>query len=276
MFFLLHLGPTILGIEYYSCGVCSFRKVAGEGKDLGHVDDKSTLVASVPLRRWEDWERSRLRRIKREERRQRDLERLERTFAAREDGTLAPSSRYDSEYEGSDTFSMMSSVEDDQWGPQIGVYNENNPSFPPPPIVFSANTNEGEIFNENDMEAMLDQGFEERPPTNGPYNNYNALSSTSSLTPSNVPRSLAGPAMPRYELNDGPSLPNAARVFGSTPTTAYHPVKSSPPPFSSSSSAVQRERGNGHTKQRSGGSAKGWGPGGPLMDPTLDEKSWLS
>ncbi|CDZ98127.1 glycosyltransferase family 2 protein [Phaffia rhodozyma] len=259
------------------------RKVAGEGKDLGHVDDKRALVASVPLRRWEDWERSRLRRIKREERRQRDQERLERAFSPREDGTLAPSFRYNSEYDTSDASSMVSSNDDDQWGPQIGVYNENNPSFPPPPIVFAGDDHDGEIFNENDLEAILDQGFD-LPPKSGPYGSYGALSSsTSSFNLPHGGRLMADTTVPRFELSDNPASTTPPRGgYGNMQSTAYYPIKASSPPPStdlgqsqSSTSAVQRAFGGGHAKQRSGGdSNKHWGPGGPLMDPPMTKDSW--
>ncbi|KAF8756904.1 Glycosyltransferase like family 2 [Rhizoctonia solani] len=45
-----------------------------EGKDTGHGDGGG-VAAQVPLRRWEDWERSRLRKLKREEKRRREMER---------------------------------------------------------------------------------------------------------------------------------------------------------------------------------------------------------
>jgi hypothetical protein len=104
-----------------------FSKVEGEGKGVAHEDDKTQLVSTIPLRRWEDWERSRLRRIKREERRQKDLERMERAFNGgdtsgfdengprfhpRTNGNLSPG-RGPSEYGGSDSSSLFSS-EDDQ------------------------------------------------------------------------------------------------------------------------------------------------------------------
>ncbi|KAJ1935799.1 Chitin synthase, class 1, partial [Linderina pennispora] len=47
------------------------RKVAGEGKDKGHGDSDGKFDASaVPMKRWEDYERKRLRSIKRKERKQ--------------------------------------------------------------------------------------------------------------------------------------------------------------------------------------------------------------
>ncbi|KAJ2318840.1 Chitin synthase, class 1, partial [Coemansia sp. RSA 2704] len=49
------------------------RKVHGEGKDTGHGDADGTFdAASVPLKRWEDYERKRLRSIRRKERKDAD------------------------------------------------------------------------------------------------------------------------------------------------------------------------------------------------------------
>ncbi|KAJ1662742.1 hypothetical protein EV178_005608 [Coemansia sp. RSA 1646] len=49
------------------------RKVQGEGKDKGHGASEGTFDAStVPLKRWEDYERKRLRSIRRKERQQYD------------------------------------------------------------------------------------------------------------------------------------------------------------------------------------------------------------
>ncbi|KAJ2744558.1 hypothetical protein GGI20_002875 [Coemansia sp. BCRC 34301] len=49
------------------------RKVSGEGKDKGHGDEGGKFDAgSVPMKRWEDYERKRLRSIKRKERKEID------------------------------------------------------------------------------------------------------------------------------------------------------------------------------------------------------------
>lgn len=270
------------------------RKVLGEVKGAGHGDDKTKLVASVPLRRWEDWERSRLRRIRREERRQRDLDRLNRTFnngnPHDDDGSLAPNPRYHSEYDVSDTASTLSSNEDDQWGPQIGTYNENNVLYPPPPLQFAAELDsDGEVVDGNDLEAMLNQGFDDPTPSMSQHglDNYSSLASTTSLSnPSSSSRPLAGPqhsSLPRFELNDSgpPAMPPPTRSGGYANSNPYLPVanpRHSPPiplkpqTTSSTSTAVQKGSG-GHVKQRSIGTsskAVGWGPGGPLISPPAD------
>lgn len=246
----------------------------------------------MPLRRWEDWERSRLRRIRREERRERDLERLNRTFNngnPRDDdggGSLA-APRYHSEYDISDTASTLSSNEDDHWGPQIGTYNENNVMYPPPPLQFAADVDsDGEIVDGSDLQAMLDQGFDDPPPpsTAAPgLGSYNALGSSASLVPpsaSSSSRSLAGPQVARFALNDGPPAPPPPTRAGGYATNPYAPVanpRHSPPmapgaPPTSTTTAFRKGSGGGHAKQRSTSSPKhaNYGPGGPLMAPPPD------
>lgn len=254
----------------------------------------------MPLRRWEDWERSRLRRIRREERRQRDLERLNRTFNngnPRDDGggSLAPSSRHHSEYDASDTASTLSSNEDDHWGPQIGAYNENNTLYPPPPLQFGADVDsDGEVLDGSDLEAMLDQGFDDGGPAlaqRGQTGPYSALGSSSSLAhlPNGSTRTLAGPSLPRFALNDGPPAPPPpTRAGGYANTHTYTPLanpRHSPPEllpktlaagqapaYPTSTTTAYKKAGGGHAKQRSISSPKNhnWGPGGPLMAPPAD------
>ncbi|KAG8746974.1 hypothetical protein FRC10_002773 [Ceratobasidium sp. 414] len=135
------------------------RKVEGEGKDTGHGDGGG-VAAQAPLRRWEDWERSRLRKIKREERRRRELE---RSYAHFQNGGLrAEDSYYDG---GSDTVSIVSS-EDDMWAHQVGGYNEQSSQYPPPPVTLhrADGGRGGGMVGKEEMEAMLDGGFDSPPP----------------------------------------------------------------------------------------------------------------
>ena len=101
------------------------RRVEGEIRSKGH-DDKTAVFdgTTIPLRRWEDWERSRLRKLRREEKRRKELE---RQYGAgfHGDDMLAPGGFAPgrpgwirSEYE-SDAGSVFSS-EDDVWGADIG------------------------------------------------------------------------------------------------------------------------------------------------------------
>lgn len=147
------------------------RKVHGESKAEAHGGGGSKLnVPAVPMRRWEDWERSRLRKLKREERRRKEFERMHPS------GYLAADDMR-SQYDGSDTLSLASSDED-QWGAQIGGYNEHNAQYPLPPVglllpqqdaLHSAQTLDGA-----ELEAMLELGFDDRPPSTGTptYNRF--------------------------------------------------------------------------------------------------------
>ena len=133
------------------------------------------------MRRWEDWERSRLRKLKREERRRKDFERLHPNgYLASDADMLRADIR--SQYDGSDTLSLASSDED-QWGAQIGGYNEHNSQFPPPPVglvlpedntLHSAKTLDGA-----ELEAMLEHGFDDRPPLIPSYTPRYQLSDSS-------------------------------------------------------------------------------------------------
>lgn len=232
------------------------RKVEGEGKGEGHGEGKGPFAGnSVPLRRWEDWERSRLRKLKRDERRRREFER------AHPSGYLVGNREYlgvrpdvYSTFEGSDTFSVASS--EDHWGPQIGEYNENNTQYPPPPPALQPipkyALDNASTIDERDLEAMLESGWDPSP---------NASTDHLHLTqprPSGV--------TPHSQLADG-------RMGGSSYSPAGQPSPHTSPIspthlIQGASSAI----GNGqdwrtHVKRRSGGvPRKDYGPLGPL-DP---------
>jgi len=186
------------------------RKVAGEGKGEAHGDGPATVQpVNIPLRRWEDWERSRLRKLKREEKRRRDFERIHPTGYQPGEGYLTTRHEVKS-YDGSDTTSVLSS-DDDHWGTQIGGYNEHNPSYPPPPLTLQiqhANAS-GETLAGDQLEAMLEAGFDDGLSPNGSTtkaaprhhdrrqlydtpvthsNGYTALSRAQSPTSPDVPR----------------------------------------------------------------------------------------
>ncbi|CAL1707963.1 unnamed protein product [Somion occarium] len=215
------------------------RKVEGEAKGEGHGDGHAAeIIINVPLRRWEDWERSRLRKIKREERRLRELARLQGNYQGANSDLLTPRHDVNSQYDGSDTYSVTSS-EDDHWGAQIGGYNENSTQYPPPPVGLQPNAFESaETVAATDLEAMLEVGFDDRP----------------SPTTARMPMET-----PRYQLSD--SRPGN----GYTPLTRAGSPGVSPVTPDGMSSALQQK---GHAKKRSGGrsSAREYGPLGPL-DP---------
>ena len=102
------------------------RRVEGEIVNRKGHDDKTAIFdgTTIPLRRWEDWEKSRLRKLRREEKRRRDLEKQFGNAGFYGDvgggDELQPGRPgwVRSEYE-SDAGSVFSSDED-LWGGEIG------------------------------------------------------------------------------------------------------------------------------------------------------------
>lgn len=180
------------------------RKVEGEAKGEGHGDGgKSSSGPAVPMRRWEDWERSRLRKLRREEKRRREFERVHPSGYFSGDGDLL-SVRGDSrsQYDGSDTMSIGSS-DDDHWGPQIGGYNEHHTQYPPPVglNLTSPTLQNAKTVDAAELEAMLETGFDDRPTPSATY-------------------------APRYQLSDTGSSAQLAGVTGS----GYAPLTRSTSP----------------------------------------------
>ena len=136
----------------------------GEGKKgEAHGDGAGASgVNNVPLRRWADWERSRLRKLRREEKRRREFERQHGAYISG-NGELTARSEVWSQYDGSDTVSVASS-DDDHWGAQIGGYNENSVQYPPPPVGLMPHAlASAETVAAGELEAMLEVGFEDKP-----------------------------------------------------------------------------------------------------------------
>lgn len=208
----------------------------------------------MAMRRWEDWERSRLRKLRREERRRRDFERSHPSGYYGGDGDLL-GVRTDvrSQYDGSDTMSLASS-EDDQWGTQIGAYNEHNAQYPPPPVgltlpedntLQSAKTVDG-----SELEAMLEMGFDDDRPT-----------PPGSTTPSTY--------VPRYQLTDSSttSLVNVADNGYSPISRSTSPVPTRIPNLLSPTSPLGGSIAQGRPPMTGpGGAREQYGPLGPL-DP---------
>lgn len=143
----------------------------------------------VPFRRWEDWERSRIRKLKREAQRKREME---RAYHGLRPGVRAPEqySMAFSEFNDNDNSSLAPS-EDDRWGAQIGGYNENAPQWAPPPITLMPDEQllqAAETLGGDELEAMLEQGWDERP-----YRENRDSSATMSST---------GPFGSKYQLSD--------------------------------------------------------------------------
>lgn len=234
----------------------------GEVKGDGHGDGQGSFDGtSVPLRRWEDWERSRLRKLKREEKRRRDMERAFPSGYPSEREHLGIRGDIRSQYDGSDTLSVTSS-EDDQWGPQIGPYNENGPQYPPPPTALHPPEDilrAADTIDSSDLEAMLERGFDDKPSTaSKPPPGYRTQPST--------PTSAT-----RYQLAD---MPTKARLNAYIPVarsdspSGITPPNSAPPPMTPVKATSMAVEGEWQTGRRGGGGQRGenYGPLGPL-DP---------
>ncbi|WWD19914.1 chitin synthase 1 [Kwoniella shandongensis] len=230
------------------------RRVEGEVRSKGH-DDKTAVFdgTTIPLRRWEDWEKSRLRKLRREEKRRKDMERqFGQGFHNDSDGLgVAPRGGWTrSEYE-SDSGSVFGS-EEDVWGAEIGGYNEHNPAFPPPPIALPPQTSfehgglggagGGQTLGMDEMAAILDSGFDDQPP----------------------------PPTFRPHANNVPSPLHRHQHDFQTPELQQIPTSAGGE--SVSSSIESRPHGGGHAKKRSAGGSgvnavqNRYGPMGPLAD----------
>jgi len=166
------------------------RKVEGEAKGEAHGDGEGEFNPNViPLRRWEDWERSRLRKLKREDKRRNELEGqfgrgfhndgkpnqqnqnqpppllnrgppLQNGFSPMHGGLAGPGA--DKILRDSDSWSdSASDLEEDKWGGQIGGYDESAP--PPLAIVRHSVWMNGQevILDQRDMEDMMEKGWDD-------------------------------------------------------------------------------------------------------------------
>ena len=220
----------------------------GEGKKgEAHGDGAGASgVNNVPLRRWEDWERSRLRKLRREEKRRREFERQHGAYISG-NGELTARSEVWSQYDGSDTVSVASS-DDDHWGAQIGGYNENSTQYPPPPpglMHMPQALESAETVAASDLEAMLEVGFDDRPGRQRDAPRYNLADRGIGYAP--------------ISRTTSPGL--AAQADPLTPTTPGTPETGG------LSTAVGSDWKT-HAKKRSGGRSgkHEYGPLGPL-DP---------
>ncbi|GAA5837418.1 hypothetical protein JCM11251_002103 [Rhodosporidiobolus azoricus] len=155
------------------------RKVAGEikGADDHGASGGVSAASAVPLRRWEDWERSRLRKLRREEKRKREFE---RQFGSR--AVHGPQSTGGSTYADSETASSYGGPDEDRWGLQIGAYNEDATmssgygGVPPPVGLYSVDEwdedEETSTLNQHDLVNVLEQGWDDASPVPSPTPSY--------------------------------------------------------------------------------------------------------
>ncbi len=242
----------------------------GEGASKEHADGEGIFDGtSVPMRRWEDWERSRLRKLKRADRRRKEMDRAyPRGFpadpmAAAAPGFLRPQTQFSdtSHWRESDTFSVVSSAEDDQWGTQIGAYNEHGPMYPPPPraLLTQSVIENADVLGKDEMEAMLERGWDDPEPT-------------PPVPP--LPQGFQQRSAPRFQLSDAARDNGYAQVGRDHVPPSPHQVTSLDSPTvtpNASSSAIGADYKT-HVKRRSGsktahdGLGGRYGPMGPL-DP---------
>jgi chitin synthase len=248
------------------------RKVAGETKDKGHgAADGVFKGDAVPLRRWEDWERSRLRKLRREDRRRKELGRAHPGGFQTGDGELLS---VFSTYEGSSDTHSIASSEEDKWGMQIGEYNELNPAYPPPPTALLDPDRLLEIGTEtlrqDELAAILQTGFGPEGPE---------PSTSNPASPTGLPATYH---LPRHRSNDW-GTPPAVDGNGYVPIPRTTSPRSRPPngggyngygmtqafvdPTSpSSATGFVADFRTTHARRRSGGPNAGekYGPLGPL------------
>lgn len=245
---------------HVACADAMNRKVEGEKKGEGHGEGKGHFSGnSVPLRRWEDWERSRLRKVRREERRRREFERAHPSgYIVGDQEYLGVRSEVHSTYEGSDTLSVTSS--EDHWGLQIGEYNENNAQYPPPPPALlpapQHALESAKTIDERDLEAMLESGWDPSPSASSD-NLHPAQSRPTPMSP------------PRLQLPSGRHMggPSYSPVGLHPPSQTNSPVSPERPPQGASSAVGHGQDWKTHVKRRSGGGQRSdYGPLGPL-DP---------
>lgn len=256
------------------------RKVEGEAKSVAHDDKEELFTLNIPLRRWEDWERSRLRKTKREERTRKEYEKAFGQRAFYNDLNPPDSLHPDStDYAESDNTSLSSYGEEDKWGEEIGNYNEFNSEHPPPaskltPAHDLLMKGGGREYDADAMEELLNEGFDENRPQSVWF------------LPSR--QSIAGNAIPAFvqeQERDARMSKFKSAIIDSgseTPVSSSYSVAS---PFAPSesfeplahTSAFESMNGEpGHMRQRSGGQTLGqnsstaprvsWVDLGPLSD----------
>jgi chitin synthase len=177
----------------------------------------------VPFRRWEDWERSRIRKLKREAQRKRDMERsYPGSFRPGVRGPEQYSMAF-SEFNDNDSSSLAPS-EDDRWGAQVGGYNENSSQWAPPPATLMPDEHllqSAETLAGDELEAMLEQGWDERP------NRDNRDSSATMSSGGPFGDSISGRSQSRYQLSDQgvmmPPPPTTGRFDSYAPLSTRTP-----------------------------------------------------
>ncbi|WFD35809.1 chitin synthase [Malassezia cuniculi] len=147
------------------------RKVEGEAKGATHdvEDEEYDALLRIPMRRWNEWELSRLRKIERDERRRRDLEERYGAGFYNDMPDTAVNSTVARLRDEDRMLSPIPSVTDseDAWGDQIGTYDETEE---PPELIGAAIPESGRntsMLSPDELDAMLDRGWGEDPDGSG-------------------------------------------------------------------------------------------------------------
>lgn len=231
------------------------------------------------MRRWEDWERSRLRKIKRDEKRRREFE---RAFGARFHGENGEGpdglhAGYEESIGQSDNTSIFSG--DDNWGRQVGEYREDVSEMPPPVGLYQVD-DDLETITGDDMELVLAQEWDDssaRSPGGGQPRHYDGVLQTSPAAP---PRAfnLSDPPMTQPWGASATLLSNSSHSsiasYSNTDLVSPrhtppggHPLAGIPAQDETSpATSSAYERTYGHAKQRS----LSGGHSGARFDPFAD------
>ena len=140
------------------------RKVEGDDKGASHNadDDEYDALLRVPMRRWNEWERSRVRKLERDERRRRDMEERYGTGFYNDEPEMAINPAVarvrDAELVLSPALSAADS--DDAWGDQIGTYDETEA---PPQLggYVPESRRNTSMFSPDQLDEMLNRGWDE-------------------------------------------------------------------------------------------------------------------
>jgi len=153
------------------------RKVEGEAKQAQQheADEEYNAITRVPMRRWDEWERARMRKQQRDERRRMEMERRfgggfyndvdkPRTHEVGlepEEVRPAAANRFNDDQS---TTVSMDEDDVDRWGDQIGGYDENQ--YTPPELLTvdppTINANRfSSMLDREQLEGMLESGWED-------------------------------------------------------------------------------------------------------------------
>ncbi|KAM0748852.1 hypothetical protein T439DRAFT_315958 [Meredithblackwellia eburnea MCA 4105] len=206
------------------------RKVAGEVKGQDSHAVAEGVAESVPQRRWEDWERSRLRKVKRDDKRRKELERsFGNRFHGDElgvGGNASPrdtlnSTSYEDSAAQSDTTSLFTGEEG--WNRQVGAYREDVDGLHPPPVgLYVVEEGEEDTINVGDLHTALDQGWEDSPrnsfsgDASGRYDNLPSIQTPSPALPHGKMFSLSDrPLMGQQPWDSSTTLHDSTTSLGS-------------------------------------------------------------